>query len=354
MFSPADVHAIRRYVQTRLASSSAENHAEIVASAIRQTIRRRLPEWPDPMRDRIADVLIRRCLVDQRREIKPEDVLDACSEMMPAAMDPKPLIVMPMLQWLNERAPGQWDESRVFRRLCLTPAQAANFRSLPDLSTAEDEVPAKSPNPASPKPLAARIPWTAWLLGSLALAGGIIVGVQFDRFERQAPVPISPPVSTLQPKQQADIGMPQIFRYRTIDSAAVKDYLKKRDSILADEPYFGAIVDQAEAFDVNPLLLFAITGQEQGFVPRTAKNADRIANNPFNVFHSWEKFNTDIAHSAEIAARTVSRRAALRPEGHDPFVWLNMTYAEDPNWANGVRQIFDKLSNLQNSSIRKP
>jgi hypothetical protein len=180
----------------------------------------------------------------------------------------------------------------------------------------------------------------------------MVTGVQLNRTDSSVapPLPESPPAAVIL-DAPADTGVPPIFRYREIQADAVKEYLKSRDSLLADEPYFTAIISQAEAFDLNPLLLFAIAGQEQGFVPRSSKHASKIANNPFNVYHSWQHFNTDISHSAEIAARTIVRRSALLPEGYDPFVWLNMTYAEDPNWARGVRQLFEKLSSLAASEM---
>src|SRR5690606_7833302 len=117
-------------------------------------------------------------------------------------------------------------------------------------------------------------------------------------------------------------------------------YLESKSSVLADQPYFDAIISAAEDFDLHPVLLFAITGQEQGFVPKTNKQHKEIANNPFNVFHSWQDFNTNIEQSAEIAARTVFNLSKDRPDDVDPFTWINRKYAEDPKWSDGVRSIF--------------
>jgi hypothetical protein len=69
-----------------------------------------------------------------------------------------------------------------------------------------------------------------------------------------------------------------------------------------------------------------------------------IANNPFNVFHSWKEYNTTITQSARIAARTVVNSSKNRPDGIDPFTWINRRYAEDQLWADGVRSIWTSMS----------
>jgi len=112
---------------------------------------------------------------------------------------------------------------------------------------------------------------------------------------------------------------------------------------LADEPYFTTIISVADEYNLHPFLLFAITGQEQGFVPRTHKKAEKIANNPFNVFHSWEEYNTTISESSIIAAKTIINLSQERPEDTHPLQWVNRKYAEDPNWWKGVAAIFERM-----------
>jgi len=315
LFSLADVQAIRQEIETRYAPASAERRAELVAAAIRRTIRSRLPDWTEPWQGKIANILVRRCLVEERREIRKEDVLQVCADL----------------------------KVSFFAGSARKDAPASGLAGT--FGHARDSASSLEAN--EPKSAAARLPRLAWLVASFALAGGLILGLQKDLLEAPArPSPEPPPAAAAQEAPSDDAGMPAMFRYQPIQTEAVKDYLRSRNSLLAEEPYFSAIVSQAEAFDLNPLLLFAIAGQEQGFVPKSHKQAAKIANNPFNVYHSWEEFNTDISHSAEIAARTIVRRIVSRPEGYDPFVWLNMTYAEDPGWARGVRQIFEKLASL--------
>lgn len=337
VLSPADVGVIRRYVQTKYAPLPEAKRAEIVADAIRQTVQRRLPDVPSDLKEQIALELIRRCLVRERREIKPDDVLDVCAEIALPDPSSEALILDPLLRWMNERSADSWNPEKLLKRLLRNAASEVTLNGEAAIQLNVRVWPAW-------RTIMLR---TAWMMPVLMLFAGIAAGVMLDRAERakQAETVRHSPLFEL-PKTVADIGISAELRYRDIDAKAVRAYLDLRDSLLAEEPYFSAIVESAREFDVNPLLLFAITGQEQGFVPKSSKQAKTIANNPFNVFYSWESFNTNIYESADIAARTVSRQSRKRPEGHEPFQWLNTTYAEDPNWAVGVKLLFDKLSRL--------
>lgn len=133
------------------------------------------------------------------------------------------------------------------------------------------------------------------------------------------------------------------LQYKEIDEKALNEWLIERDSILAKEPYFSSIISVAKEFSINPLLMFAITGQEQGFVKQSHPRAKEIANNPFNVFGSWQDFNTDIVDTSRIAARTILNLSKGCPKDEDPIKWLNQKYAEDPNWHLGVSQILNSL-----------
>lgn len=145
--------------------------------------------------------------------------------------------------------------------------------------------------------------------------------------------------------QQADSGaLPAPYAYRELpDPDKLREWLRQKGSLLAEEPYLSGIIAAAREHGIHPLLLFAITGQEQGYVPKNGKHAEKIANNPFNVYHSWKKYNTTIEDSAGIAARTVLSISRDRPEEAHPIEWLNTRYAEDPKWWVGVSSIFEKM-----------
>jgi hypothetical protein len=146
--------------------------------------------------------------------------------------------------------------------------------------------------------------------------------------------------------QRIHNNLPSYLQYEQVDDKNLREWLNGRKSILAEEPYYSSIMNAASEFNIDPLLLFAITGQEQGFVSKEHVNADKIANNPFNVFHSWEDFNTNISESSRIAARTIVNVSKDRPKEADPFQWINRKYAEDPNWWVGVSTIYKQLEEV--------
>ena len=138
-------------------------------------------------------------------------------------------------------------------------------------------------------------------------------------------------------------GYPDFLEYKAIDITMVTDYLHTRNSSFTDESYLNTIDTVAREYDVHPLLLLAIIGQEQGFVPKDSPYASRIMNNPFNVYTSWKNYNTTLSDSCEVAAGTIRIILGSRPKGKNPFQWLNTRYAEDQNWWKGVQELFYTL-----------
>lgn len=141
----------------------------------------------------------------------------------------------------------------------------------------------------------------------------------------------------------ASSNLPQYFKYKKINQDKLKGYLANKNSLLIKEPYFSTLINVAKEFDLNPLVLFAITGQEQSFVPVNTSSANKIVNNPFNVFHSWQEYNTNLKDAAEIASRTVINLCKDRPNDKEAFHWINRKYAEDPHWGDGVEKIYNEL-----------
>jgi putative ABC transport system permease protein len=138
-------------------------------------------------------------------------------------------------------------------------------------------------------------------------------------------------------------GKPDYLSFKDVDHAKLKSFLLSRSSSLAEEPYFSAIMNAARLHDISPILMFAITGQEQGFAPTWNSRYVLIRQNPFNVYTSWENYNTSIADSSDIAARTIDALLETRPSGFDPFIWINSKYAEDDEWWIGTKSIFYML-----------
>ncbi|MEG1257392.1 hypothetical protein [Clostridium sp.] len=145
------------------------------------------------------------------------------------------------------------------------------------------------------------------------------------------------------------LHLPESFKYQAIDEKALQEYLSTRSSILREEPYFSSIINVSREFNINPILLFAITGQEQSFVPEDNVSAFKIANNPYNVFCSWQSYNTDIIDSSEIACRTIINLSKDRPDSVDPLIWVNKKYSADQNWHYGVRSLYNEIDKFVNN-----
>lgn len=138
--------------------------------------------------------------------------------------------------------------------------------------------------------------------------------------------------------------LPAVIAIKDYDVEKLRDVLIAKDSKLASEPYFGEIIKSAEAYGIDPRFVFAIAAQEQGLVRNTHDQAEKIANNPFNVYGSWKRYNTTITRSSDIVCRTIVKRMNKWTGVGDPIVWLNKTYASDKNWSRGVKWHFQSLS----------
>lgn len=137
----------------------------------------------------------------------------------------------------------------------------------------------------------------------------------------------------------------KLFEYKIYDYTIFKEYLVSMESKLLEKNYFQTIVNIARQYDVDPLLLFAIIGQEQSFVPRNNEYSDKIINNPYNVFNSWKYYNTSLLDTTKIASYTLNKILMDCPNDEDPFEWINKTYAEDEKWSEGVRKIYNTIKN---------
>ena len=138
-------------------------------------------------------------------------------------------------------------------------------------------------------------------------------------------------------------GLHEELRYTEVDRASLKKWLTGKNSLLSEEPYFSAIIGTAKKYDIHPFLLFAITGQEQAFVPKDKSNAKKIANNPFNVYGSWQDYNTNIYDTSELAAKVIIKSSKDRPVYINAIKWINRKYAEDENWWKSVASIFNSM-----------
>ncbi|MHA6484045.1 hypothetical protein ACX1C1_19305 [Paenibacillus sp. strain BS8-2] len=327
VLTPRDVRNIRNYVGKKYASMTLDKRAEIVADAVSRVIHRQLPDFEASTQYKLTNKLIRTIVLEEQRPVRADDIYQVCMELD----QQDEAVAIPLRRWLDEQVQR------------LDGTQQLSFR--PN-SSARHTSPVTSVSSAMPYEHVRRIKHRFFLYGLLCLlivASTVIYAwtsstsvLQGDR-----PSMLMPALQKEMPIEQAVSlnELPQDLKYTNVDVERLAIYLRERDSLLAESPYLDAIMHTAKEFDIHPALLFAITGQEQAFVPKTNKRAQEIANNPFNVFHSWKEFNTSIEQSSAIAARTINRLSKDRPAGFDPIEWINREYAEDPNWFKGVSSI---------------
>lgn len=364
VLSPSDVRNIRRYVQHKYAAMPQDKRAEIVADAVSRIIHKQLPPFEEKVKRQVTAQLIRTAVLGKQSPVKSEHIFEACLELDLRDR----LIEEPLFSWaeaqlkagadggyfrelvdklaLDDPANSSWakwktllldQQESLASQHAGKKAAAATLASVIPLPLPQ-LVPDVTPNKSKPKPLLYSILCMLLVGAALMYGWSVTNSSRMDKEETAAVQPSAAPIV----KEYAD-GLPAELRYVQVDEAKLAEYLKAKSSLLAEQPYLDAIIDAAEAFDIHPILLFAITGQEQGFVPKTNKQSKEIANNPFNVFHSWKEYNTTIHDSAEIAARTIVNLSKGRPEGTDPITWINRKYAEDPKWSEGVRTIFGAM-----------
>ncbi|MFD0958969.1 hypothetical protein [Paenibacillus chungangensis] len=316
-----DVNRIRSYVHAKYAAAPQEKRAEIVADAIKRIIYRGLPEFKADVRQRMTATLIRTTVLEQLRPVSRSDILELCRTLDQQDEE----IAAPLRRWMNRSS---------MAGACMETANSAIAEDIPlhGASVVISGIRRKR----------------LLLYGALSLSllsAVLMYGWSLNE-SPSAPALLQSTTEQHQIEhavQRAVNELPSELQYTPVDEERLAAFLKKRNSMLADPEYMDPIIAAAEQFNIHPLLLFAVTGQEQAFVPRSHERAEEIANNPFNVFHSWQQFNTSIKESAEIASRTIVRLSKDKPKHTDPIAWINREYAEDPNWSKGVSSILRSM-----------
>ncbi|WP_166241049.1 glucosaminidase domain-containing protein [Paenibacillus turpanensis] len=359
VLSGEEILRLKQYIEHKHQNSEPRRKALILADAVHRTVESRLPGFPDTVKKQI-----RHRLLENHKSVMAIRVDDVFRECLTLNLEQEELLT-PFIAWTCSKFPSSLHEEEV-RRVIMnefhgiaaegTQAQLdgigaleqALAEALPKLARTENE------------PQEAAHPLKQTLLGSLTSyrPGMYIMGAALllllalllmPPSAHQSTIPESVAVKTADPaiyaaeKSDALGGISNHIRYTAVDKSKLQLYLANKKSALAEEPYISAIIQAAEKHDLHPLLLFAITGQEQGFVPSGHKQAKQIANNPFNVFGSWERYSTTIEDSAHIAAKLIVKLSKDRPAGSDPIQWINHTYAEDPNWWKGVTWLFEDM-----------
>lgn len=317
------INRIRFYVKTKYSHLPKEEHATIVADAIVKIIERQLPNFSSEVKKEITNKLVEQIIIPLKRPVSIDDIYQASAE---ATLDDDDRLI--------------FDEWQADQGLVVIPK-----------SLWQRTIEVKAAALAAIHLHRKRIYYGA---AYMLLAFTLFAAFPYIQAQRSISLQASDePIAVQTEAGRAaaplmDNELPAMYQYSDINVQRLQQYLESRNSMLTDEPYFNAIIDAAYSFNIHPALLFAITGQEQGFVDRDNAQASKIVNNPFNVFHSWELYNTTTADSAEIAARTLVNLSKERPADVDAITWINRKYAEDPNWSDGVRSLFNTIINYIN------
>lgn len=331
VLSLASVDRIRFYVRRKYEHLPKEKHAEIVADAIVKIITRQLPHFDAELKETICQQLIKHVIIAEKRPVHLQDIDQMCTR---CTLD-RPEAQQLLSAWRAEHGlAGNGLNASPAETGCKAEARGKLQRWLDKLAAAANQ----------------RNKAIRYGLGCLAIVGGALTAQLLH--EQETNVAKEQPIVLAEPLKQAEIlpenELPEKYQYHEVDHDKLKAYLETRSSLLAEQQYYDVIVETAKQFNISPVLLFAITGQEQGFVQRDHELAEEIVNNPFNVFHSWQDYNTTIADSTAIAARTIVNLSKDRPEDVDAIVWINRKYAEDPNWSKGVSSLFETIINYIN------
>lgn len=381
VLSNGEVIRLKRYIEQKYENLGAEQKLAIWSDAAHRIIESRLPAFPDEVKKRM-----RAELLYKQRETLVIHQDDALREFMTLDLNQEELLA-PLTVWVSSRSALPLEDEDVRYTLQKWAQHTPDHISLEalaeeDAKAAEASQPMKKPgcaldetaaaieitdmanlsgaaHSATPAPLPMHRIWLGHpraIMASVSLgclAAAVILVFTANSLRNEPPVAKARSYPSVMEIMLRDIrereslpragGIPAELRYVEVDKTRVRVFLQDRGSLLADEPYLSAIIASAKRYDIHPLLLFAITGQEQGFVPKDHKEAERIANNPFNVFGSWESYNTSIEASADIAAKTVRNISRRRQGSEHPIQWLNRTYAEDPEWWTGVTWIFNTM-----------
>ncbi|MBA9084108.1 hypothetical protein FHR92_000562 [Fontibacillus solani] len=378
VLSNGEAVRLKKYIELKHKDLEAEQRLAIWSDAAHRIIEGRLPSFPDEVKKRL-----RAELLNKGRDTLVIHQDDALRECIALDLDQEELMV-PLTVWVSNRAAVPVEENVLrdtLHKWSQHPSAAVSLTALadeltqvleaseipPDLVetvtseeaavTAEITAAAETADIFAPQE---RIGWFTFNLrtalsisiGCIAAAAVLMFAIFYPHEQEEAITmeefhPAALEMAQLRIRERAMLrfvdGIPAELRYVDVNKNRLQAFLQERNSMLADDPYFSSIIESGKLYDIHPLLLFAITGQEQSFVPKSHKDAKKIANNPFNVFGSWESYNSSIEASSNIAAKTVKNISNRRPGASHPIQWLNQTYAEDPNWWIGVTWFFNTM-----------
>lgn len=349
IISAADIESLRHIISIDHPSSSEVERAQVFAAMLHQKLDAALALFDAPIQKHIKRTLIEQTVTKKDFAINALDIVETYVHLEDSTN------VTELTSWVNQFQEAPLSEEAILSLTQhLIPLCASD--TLPQI-VASTEIP-------SPKAQSFSIPMTiVKFLGCVLMALVCIVGIfhfSFSKqlavrnqlFNEQASFKVTLPIS-IELIASANY-LQSHLQYKPVNETALKNWLLEKHSLLATEPYFSTFLETAKNYNINPLLLFAITGQEQNFVPMTHESAQKIANNPFNLYGSWQNYNTSIEDATQIVARTIIHLGKDCPDEQDQIKWINREYAADPNWSVGVSYFLNELEIATSGQVESP
>lgn len=348
VISKDDVLKIKKYVEIKFKNSSSKEQASILSSTINDVIINSLNGIKNELKNELRIDILKNTFLINKNVIYFYDVF---SVIISINFKDK-ISIKEILQWINFSIDTTITEVEL--KIYLGIDVADNTEKILDESALAEYIPIEGTFPKEilniNKPLKKKLQINNNKLYKIIVLSTLIFLITGYSYKKINYSNLNKKNIKVESNKEISLeefntysGIPEYFRYKEIKRDNLKNFLKSKNSLLMEEPYFSTILKTSKEFNLNPLILFSITGQEQNFVPKSEKNAKKMANNPFNVFHSWYEYNTNINDSSRIAARTVLNLCKDRPPKEDPFKWINKKYAEDKNWWKGVKSIYEQL-----------
>lgn len=338
------VNAIRERINIRYETLTNKQKAKLLAKTIHNMIDHSLPNFSTETKKHVRMELVNKNLYASTLSINAKDIIESSIKYATKEELEK---VLP--EWVNSKVEIDSNMAGIYIDNLLNHEKKEDNEITHPTEFVDQTIIPIDNNVLTTNQPTLNNKLQKYRLSILGIAALILIlffvmrGIEFPKQKNSEQAKVST-VKTIQERMPNEL--PPNLQYEHIDDGKLREWLNGRNSLLADEPYYSAILEAANKFNIHPLLLFAITGQEQGFVSKDNKNAEKIANNPFNVYHSWEDFNTNISESSQIAARTIVNLSKGRPKEADPIHWINQKYAEDKNWWKGVSTIFSQLEEV--------
>ncbi|HHY73309.1 MAG TPA: hypothetical protein GX497_08795 [Bacillus bacterium] len=342
------IKKIKDSINNQYPHYTSKQRARMIAVIIYNIIERSLPNYSNEVKRSIRNSLIKQKLSGNTLIINFQDVVEYSVEVVATEeLHPK------LLEWLHTRTDIEIESIEKFVSTILemddfaaedtAATSQVNISDVYEQKLFTSESVKRSPELTYKNKRQIYRKYIIAAIAALSITISLVYGLEKAYLVKNASADNQITENKKETTLRQANALPSYLQYEPINEKSLQVWLNERNSKLADEPYFSSIIAVANQYNLHPFLLFAITGQEQSFVPRSHQNAENIANNPFNVYQSWEDYNTNITDSTQIAAKTIVNLSKERPEHIHPIEWINRKYAEDPNWWKGVSTIFAKL-----------